>query len=131
MDQDEIIARRQEALVFFKLGMKADRRGVHRTLNRSPKGKGWMQGVNMPEGLMCRPEKVREAIEYYKKAYQIFPDIVVLNQIAIAYEMIGELEAAHEHYTLMREQAERERNAAYSQGASMALQRVRRGHGMK
>jgi hypothetical protein len=35
--------KRREATAFFKLGVKANKAGVHRTLNRSPKGKGWVQ----------------------------------------------------------------------------------------
>lgn len=121
---DSAASRRAQALVFFKLGIKADAAGVHRTLNRPPKGKGWVQGVNMPQGLMCRPAKVREAIEHYRKAYETFPDIVALNQIAIAYEMLGELEQAREHYQRMKEQAERENNPAYLKAAQLALGRL-------
>ncbi|MGH7724224.1 MAG: hypothetical protein ACREOU_02220 [Candidatus Eiseniibacteriota bacterium] len=117
--------RRAEATAIFKLGMKADQAGVHRTLNRPPKGKGWIQGHNMPPGLMIRPEKVREAIVHYERAYAIFPDIVALNQIAIAYEMLGEVEAARERFTAMSEQGEREGFAAYVKAAEMALERLK------
>ena len=48
----------QEATVFFKLGVKANRTGVHRTLNRPPKGKGWVPCRNMPEGMLFRHEAI-------------------------------------------------------------------------
>ena len=124
MSPEETIRKRREAMEVFKLSRKADAKAVHRTVNRPPKGKGWVQGVNMPEGLMCRPEGVRESIELYRKAYAIFPDIVLLNQIAIAYEMIGELESARESALLMKAQAEREGNKVYAQGADMQLARL-------
>jgi hypothetical protein len=111
-------------MVVFKQAAKASSKAVHRTLNRPPKGKGWVQGVNMPQGLMCRPDKVRESIELFKQSYAIFPDIVVLNQVAIAYEMIGELESARETVLLMKAQAEREGNAPYLKGAEMQLARL-------
>jgi tetratricopeptide (TPR) repeat protein len=115
----------QKAAPLFKAAAKASSRAVHRTLNRPPKGKGWVQCVNMPEGMMCRPEGVRESIEHYRKAYAIFPDIVILNQIGLGLEMLGELEAAAREYALVREQAEREANAAYLQGAELSLKRVK------
>jgi hypothetical protein len=87
-------AARVEAMALFKLANKASSKAVHRTVNRAPRGKGWVQGVNMPEGLMCRPDGVRESIELFRKSYAVFPDIVVLNQIALAHEMLGELDAA-------------------------------------
>lgn len=124
MDQAEIIRKRKEAMVVFKEANKASSKAVHRTLNRPPKGKGWVQGVNMPEGLMCRPDGVRESIELYKKSYAIFPDIVVLNQIAIAYEMIGELDSAREYALLMQAQAMREGNKAYLHGAELQITRL-------
>jgi tetratricopeptide (TPR) repeat protein len=120
----EIIERRKQAMVFFKLGMKASSNGVHRTLNRPPKGKGWVQCRNSPDGVMCRPEKVREAIEHYKKSYSIFPDIVVLYQVALAYEMTGEFESAREHFRLLKTQAEAQANKAYAQGADQGLGRT-------
>ena len=116
--------RRAEALVVFKLGLKESKAGVHRTLNRPPKGKGWVQCVNSPEGLMCRPEKVRASIELFRKAYQIWPDIVALNQIALAHEMLGEAEAARQAFERMREQAVAERLAPYVQAAELGLSRV-------
>ena len=124
MTPAEIIARRKEAMVFVKLAIKANSKGVHRTLNRPPKGKGWVQCVNSPAGVMCKPERVRESIEHYKKAYSIFPDIVALYQVALAYEMLGERDPAREHFLLVREQAEKESNAAYRQGAELGLQRL-------
>jgi tetratricopeptide (TPR) repeat protein len=120
----EIVDKRRPAMAMFRLGMKADSTGVHRTLNRAPKGKGWVPCVNMPEGMMCRPAKVREAIEHYRKAYEIFPDIVVLNQLGLAHEMLGEAAAARECYGRMREQAIRENIPAYVQGADLALGRL-------
>ena len=111
-------------MAVFKLARNAESKAVHRTINRPPKGKGWVQGVNMPEGLMCRPDKVREAIALYRKAYEILPDIVFLNQVAIAHEMIGELESARESVLLMKAQAEREGNAPYLRGAELQLARL-------
>ena len=52
--------RRARATAMFKLAVKASSAGIHRTVNRPPKGKGWVQSVNCPNGLMCRPAKVRE-----------------------------------------------------------------------
>lgn len=111
-------------MAVFKLALKASSKGVHRTLNRPPKGKGWVQAVNSPTGLMCRPAGVREAIELFAKAYQEFPDIVALNQIALAYEMLGEFEPARTYFIKMRTQAESENNAAYRQAAELGLSRI-------
>ena len=61
---------------------------------------------------MCRPDKVREAIEHFKRAYDVCPGIVALNQIALAHEMIGEVRAARGYYFLMKEQAEAESDSA-------------------
>jgi tetratricopeptide (TPR) repeat protein len=97
--------KRREATGFFKLGVKATKAGIHRALNRPPKGQGWVQCVKSPAGVMCRPEKVREAIEHFARAYQTFPDIVALNQIALGHEMLGEFEAARRHFARIREQA--------------------------
>jgi hypothetical protein len=115
---------RREATVLFKLAVKANSAGIHRTLNRTPKGKGWVQCVNAPAGVMCRPEKVRESIALFAKAYQTFPDIVALNQIALAHEMLGELEAARQHFVRMREQALAEGIPAYARAAELGLARV-------
>jgi len=117
--------KRDRATVLFKLAAKASSAAVHRTLNRPPKGKGWVQAVNAPAGLMCRPAKVRESIELFAKAYQEFPDIVALNQIALAYEMLGEFEAAGSHFTKMRQQALTDENPAYFQAAERGLARLR------
>lgn len=114
----------RQATAVFKLGVKASSAAVHRTLNRPPKGKGWVQCINAPAGMMCKPDKVRESIKHFKKAYEIFPDIVALNQIALAYEMIGEFEAAKQHFLLMKEQAGREANSAYLQAAELGLERT-------
>ena len=122
-DADRI--RYNQAFTVFKLAAKASSKAVHRTLNRTPSGKGWVQCANMPEGIMCRPDKVREAIELFAKAYEIFPDIVALNQIALSREMIGEFDAAREAFTRMKQQAEREGNAAYAQAADMGLARLK------
>ena len=111
------------ATAVFKVGLKASSSGVHRTLNRPPKGKGWVPCPNGPEGLMCRPGKVRESIEFFRIAYGIFPDIVALNQIALGYEMLGEKEPAREHFTRMRAQAESEGNEAYARAAEMGIAR--------
>ncbi len=78
----------RKATAIFKLGVEANKAGIHRALNRPPKGKGWVQCVNSPVGVMCRPEKVREAIEHFARAYQTFPDIFAFNQIALGYEML-------------------------------------------
>jgi hypothetical protein len=116
--------KRAKATAIFKRALKAGNAGIHRTLNRPPKGKGWVQAVNSPPGLMCRPAKVREAIELFARAYQEFPDIVALNQIALAYEMLGEFEAARSHFTRMREQAVAETDAAYVHAADLGLSRL-------
>ena len=111
-------------MVFVKLAMKANSKGVHRTLNRAPKGKGWVQCVNAPAGIMCKPDLLRESIEHYRKAYSIFPDIVMLYQITLAYEMLGEAQLAREHSLAVRTQAEKEGNAAYRQAAEAVLTRL-------
>jgi hypothetical protein len=74
---------------------------------------------------MCRPEEVREAIEHFATAYQTFPDIVALNQIALGYEMLGELETARQHFERMREQALAENIPAYVRAAELGLARVK------
>ena len=113
-----------QATAVFKLGLKASSKAVHRTLERAPRGKGWVQCTNSPTGIMCRPDGVRESIDLFKKAYAIFPDIVVLNQIALAYEMLGERREAKEHFLLMKAQAERETNSAYVKAADHGLERL-------
>jgi hypothetical protein len=60
---------RREATAIFKLGVKASRSGVPRTLNRAPNGKGWVQCVNSPVGVVRRPEKVRKSIEHFARAF--------------------------------------------------------------
>jgi hypothetical protein len=111
-------------MAFFKLAAKASSTAVHRALNRPPKGKGWVQAVNAPAGLMCRPAKVRDSIDLFTKAYQEFPDIVALNQIALAHDMPGELEAARSYFTKMRQQALAEENPAYVRAAELGLARL-------
>jgi tetratricopeptide (TPR) repeat protein len=76
---------------------------------------------------MCRPDKVREAIERFRQAYAVFPDVVALYQIALHYEMIGEREAAREHFSRVKTQVEREANpayAAYVNAAQLGLARL-------
>jgi hypothetical protein len=55
---------------------------------------------------------------------QEFPDIVALNQIALAHEMLGEFEAARSYFTKMRQQALSEENPAYVQAAERGLARL-------
>lgn len=117
-------ARYRQATTFFKRGVKVSNAAVHRTVNRPPRGKGWVQCVNAPAGMMCRPEKVRESIEHFKRAYDVCPDIIALNQIALAHEMIGELHAARGYYLLMKEQAEAESDSAYLKTAAWGLERT-------
>ena len=105
--------RYKAATAVFKLASKTSDSGMHRTTNRAPKGSGWLQCLNAPQGMMCRHEKIREAIEYFKIAYEIWPDIVAINQIALSYEMIGEGEMAREYFQKMKTQAEQEDNEVY------------------
>ena len=120
------VRKRAEAMEIFKRAIKADSKAVHRTLNRPPKGKGWQPCANGPAGLMCRPDKLREAIDLFRQAYAVFPDIVALNQIALRHEMLGELDAARDGFMQMKAQAEREQNTVYVQAAEMGLARLRR-----
>ncbi len=83
-----------------------------------------MQCINSPVGVVCRPEKVRESIGHFARAYRTFPDIVALNQIALGHEMLGEFEAARQHFTRIREQALAENIAAYVQAAESGLARL-------
>jgi hypothetical protein len=122
---EDLIRRRAEATVVFKLALKANAKAFHRTLNRAPKGDGWVQCRNAPEGMMCRPGKVRESIELFQKAYAIFPDIVALHQIALSHEMMGEFAAARDHFLAMKEQAGREGIPAYVQAADLGLERTK------
>ena len=92
-------------MAVFKLAAKASSTGMHRTLNRPPK-------------------PVREAIELFAQAYREFPDIVALNQIALAHEMLGELELARTHFAKMKTQAEAEGNAPYRGAAELGLART-------
>jgi hypothetical protein len=117
-------AKRAQAMAVFKLAAKASSKAVHRTLNRPAKGKGWVQCANMPAGIVCRPDQVRESIELFRKGYAIFPDIVALNQIALHYEMLGEAQAAKEYFSLMKAQAERESNPVYARAAELGLARI-------
>jgi tetratricopeptide (TPR) repeat protein len=119
--------RYKAATAVFKLAVKTEGTGVHRTLNREPKGKGWVPCVNAPEGMLCRPEKVREAIEYFKIAYEVWPDIVALNQIALGYEMIGDASEARDYFGRMLAQAEAEQNDAYVNAARLGLARLGQG----
>ena len=96
---------------------------MHRTLDRDPKGKGWVKGGGVFEGFWYKPDKVKETIEYFKIAYEVFPDIVALNQIALVYEMVGEDQLAVEYYRRMKDQARLENNDVYIQTAELGLRR--------
>jgi tetratricopeptide (TPR) repeat protein len=111
------------ATAVFKLGAKAMESGMHRTLNREPKGKGWVPCKIEPIGLYYKPNKIREAIKYFEIAYSIYPEIITLNQIALCFEIIGEFEQAKLHFKNMQRQAEEEENDAYLQAAKTGLQR--------
>lgn len=115
--------RNKAATAVFKLAIKTLESGMHRTLDRDPIGKGWVGCEGVFEGLMCKPARVKEAIEYFKIAYEVFPDIVALNQIALAYESVGEEKLAVEYYERMKDQAELEKDDAYIQAAALGLGR--------
>ena len=72
---------------------------------------------------MCKPDKLLESIEYYKIAYEVYPDIVALNQIALGYNLIGKQSKAKEYFSQMKEQAKKENNKAYIQAANQGIQR--------
>jgi len=74
---------------------------------------------------MCKPNNVSDFFVKQKTAYEIFPEIVVLNQIALAYEMLGEFTSAREYFLHMKNQAEREENSAYVSAAEMGIERTR------
>ena len=111
------------ATAVFSLANKTHSSGYHGTLNREPKGRGWVQCLGAASGAMCKLVKINEAVEYYKIAYEIYPDIVALNQIALGYEMLGEKSQAIEYFILMKEQAEKENNEAYLQAAELGINR--------
>jgi tetratricopeptide (TPR) repeat protein len=115
--------RYKAATSVFKLANKTLESGMHRTLDREPKGKGWVECGAVLQGLKCKPVKVLEAIEYFRIAYEIFPDIVALNQIALAYETLGETQMAIGFYQKMKEQARLESNEPYLQVAELGLAR--------
>lgn len=115
--------RHKAASAIFKLAQKTSGSGIHRSVNIEPKGKGWVQCHSAPEGMMCKPDKVLESIEYYKIAYEVYPDIVALNQIALGYDLIGEKSKAKEFFSQMKEQAEKENNEAYVRAALQGIQR--------
>jgi len=115
--------RHKAATAIFKLAIKTQESGMHRTLNQDPKGKGWVRCGGIFEGLKCKPDKVKEAIEYFKIAYEVFPDIVALNQIALAYESVGEEQLAVEYYKRMKDQAQLEKNDVYVQTAELGIER--------
>lgn len=115
--------RRKAAAEVFKLANKTMESGMHRTVDREPKGKGWVACSVAVDGMMCKPDKVGEAIELFKIAYEVLPDMVALNQIAIAYEMIGEKQEAADYFKRMKEQAEREGDDIYSQAAKAGMER--------
>lgn len=115
--------RRRAATEVFKLANKTMESGMHRTVNREPKGKGWVHCAMGVKGMMCKPDKVKESIELFAIAYEVFADIVALNQIAIAYEIIGEKQEAAGYFKRMKDQAEREKDDIYSQAAEAGLAR--------
>jgi len=93
--------RYSEATVVFKRGLKASNAGIHGMLNHAPKGKGWVQCDNAPEGILCRPAKVRESIEYFKTACELFPDFGAAHYaLARAYRATGDETKAREHLVL-------------------------------
>jgi tetratricopeptide (TPR) repeat protein len=111
------------ASAVFMLGVKTSNSGIHRTLNKAPKGKGWIPAKMLPEGLMYKPDKVIESIEYFKISHEIFPDIVALNQIAIGYELLGEHDKAIDYFNQLLAQAIIEKNAAYQSAAELGIER--------
>jgi hypothetical protein len=115
--------RHKAATAVFKLAIKTQESGMHRTLDRDPKGKGWVKCGGVFEGFWYKPDKVKETIEYFKIAYEVFPDIVALNQIALVYEMVGEDQLAVEYYRRMKDQARLENNDVYIQTAELGLGR--------
>lgn len=115
--------RHKAATAIFKLAIKTQESGMHRTLDRDPKGKGWVKCVGIFDGLTCKPDKIKEAIEYFKIGYEVFPDIVALNQIALAYESVGEEQLAVRFYQRMKDQAQTENNDAYIQTAKLGIGR--------
>jgi len=115
--------RYKAATAVFKLAVKTCESGMHRITNREPKGKGWVQCANVPTGVMCKPEKLREGVEYFKIAYEVWPDIVALNQIALFHEMLGESEQAKAYFERMKRQADDENNEAYGIVASQGIAR--------
>jgi len=72
---------------------------------------------------MVKPDKVKEGIEYFKIAYEVFPDIVALNQIALGHEMLGDKKVAADYFQRIKAQAETEGNDAYVQAAELGLRR--------
>jgi len=96
---------------------------MHRTANREPKGKGWVSCAVGVEGMMCKPDQVEEAIELFKIAYEVFPDMVALNQVAIGYEVIGEKHKAADYFARLKQHAERENNDIYTRAAAAGLAR--------
>lgn len=115
--------RRKAATAVFKLANKTMEVGMHRTLDREPKGKGWVDCAVGLDGMMCKPDKVEEAIELFTIAYEIFPDIVALNQVALAFEILGNKQKAADYFARMKEQAEQESNDVYAQVAKAGLAR--------
>ena len=109
--------------LFLNLPSRQAITAYYRTLNKEPKGKGWVQCESAPKGMMCKPEKVLESIEYFKIAYEIYPDIVALNQIALGYDLIGDQLMAKEYFSRMKIQAEDENNDAYIQAAEQGIKR--------
>ena len=123
---EQTLTRRKAATAVFKLANKTMETGMHRTVDREPKGKGWVDCAIGLDGMMCKPEKVNEAIQLFEIAYEIFPDIVALNQVALAYEILGDKPKAAGYFMRMKEQAKQQENGAYVQAAEAGLARVSR-----
>jgi hypothetical protein len=117
--------RHKAATAVFRLATGTFEPGMHRTPNREPKGKGWVPGKFGPHGIACRPDKVAEAGEYFRIGYAVFPGIVALNQVALAFEILGDTTAAAAFDARTRKQADTQDNPADAQAAEMGLQRNR------
>jgi tetratricopeptide (TPR) repeat protein len=107
----------------FRLANKTMESGMHRTIDRKPKGRGWVSCAAGIDGMMCKPDKAKEAIELFTIAYEVLPDIAALNQVAIAYELLGDTQEASEYFGRMKTQAERENDEVYGQVAQAGLAR--------
>ena len=119
MDTDKI--RYNAASVVFRQGTKIYDKGIHRTLSEEPKGKGWVLSVLPDIEIFCKPEKIKEAIEYFKIAYEIHPNLTYINHIANGYEIIGDKALTKKYYDKIKTQAENENNDAYLNAAIRAI----------